>query len=70
LSGPENISIKIFDVSGQLVKEINKEHNQAGEYEVIWDGSNNNREKISSGTYFYQIQAGHFVQAKKMILLK
>jgi hypothetical protein len=70
LSGPENISIKIYDVSGQLVKEINKEHNQAGEFEVIWDGKNNFGERISSGAYFYQLQAGNYIEAKKMILLK
>jgi hypothetical protein len=70
LSGPENISIRIYDVSGQLVKEINKEHNQAGEYEVIWDGSNNNGEKISSGIYFYRLSVGNYNEAKKMILIK
>ena len=70
LSSPENISIKIFDVSGQLVKEINNAHNQAGEYEVIWDGTNNHRAKVSSGTYFYELNAGNYNEAKKMILLK
>ena len=70
LTSPEKVYIKIYNVSGQLLKEISKEHNQAGEFEVIWDGTNKHREKVSSGTYFYQIQAGEFVQAKKMILLK
>ena len=70
LLGPENISIKIYDVSGQLVKEINKEHNQAGEFEVIWDGKNNFSQKVSSGTYFYQLSVGNYNEAKKMILLK
>ena len=70
LSGPENISIRIYDVSGQLLKEVNKEHNQAGEYEVIWDGKNSFNEKASSGTYFYQLSVGNYNEAKKMILLK
>lgn len=70
LSGPENISIKIYDVSGQLVKEINKEYNQAGEFEVIWDGKNNFNQKVSSGTYFYQLIVGNYSEAKKMLLLK
>ena len=70
LLGPENISINIYDVSGQLVKEINKEHNQAGEYEVSWDGKNNFGQKVSSGTYFYQLIVGNYSEAKKMILLK
>ena len=52
------------------MEEINKEHNQAGEYEVIWDGTNNYQQKVSSGAYFYQITAGEYIEAKKMILLK
>ena len=70
ITSPENVSINIYDVSGQLVKEITKDHNQAGEYEVIWGGMNNYNQKVSSGAYFYQITAGNYVEAKKMILLK
>ncbi len=70
LSGPENISIKIYDVSGQLVKEINKEHNKAGEFDVIWDGTNDYSERVSSGAYFYQLSVGNYNEAKKMILLR
>jgi hypothetical protein len=70
ISSPEKVSIKIYDISGQLVQEINEEHNQAGEYEVIWDGRNNFGEIVSSGAYFYQIVADNYVEAKKMILLR
>ena len=70
IDSPEKISIKIYNVSGQLIKEINREHNQAGEYEVIWDGKNNFGQKVSSGAYFYQLTAGNYTEAKKMILLE
>ena len=70
IDSPEKISIKIYNVSGQLIKEINREHNQAGKYEVIWDGKNNFGQKVSSGAYFYQLTAGNYTEAKKMILLK
>lgn len=70
LSSPEKVSIKIYDVSGQLVKEINKEHNQSGEYEVRWDGKNDFGQRVSSGTYFYQLIVDNYAEAKKMILLK
>jgi len=70
ISSPENVSIKIYDVTGQLVKEINKGHNHSGEYEIVWNGTNNFNERVSSGAYFYQISAGNYAQAKKMILLK
>jgi len=70
LAGPENISIKIYNVSGQVIKEITRDQNQAGEYEVVWDGKNDFGNRVSSGTYFYQIKAGNYVEAKKMILIK
>ena len=70
ISSPEFVSIKISDVSGQLVKEINKEHNQAGVFEVIWDGTNNLGDRVSSGAYFYQLSVNNLSEAKKMILLK
>jgi len=70
ITTPENVSIKIYDIAGKLINEITREHNQAGEYEVIWNGKNNFGERVSSGAYFYQIVAGNYVQAKKMILLK
>lgn len=66
----EKIIVRIYDVSGQLVKEITKEHNQAGEYEVSWDGTNNFGENVSSGAYFYQLIVGDYKDAKKMVLLK
>jgi nucleotidyltransferase/DNA polymerase involved in DNA repair len=70
LTAPEKIAIRIYDVSGQIVKEINKEHNQAGKYEVIWDGTSDFGQKVSSGAYFYQLTVGNYTEAKKMILLR
>jgi hypothetical protein len=70
LSSPEKVSIRIYDAAGQLVKEFNNEHHQAGEYEVIWDGTSEFGQKAASGAYFYQITVDNYSEAKKMILLK
>ncbi len=67
---PGTVSVKIFDISGKLLKEFREEHAKAGEYRVIWDGRNNFGEKVSSGAYFYQISTGGYSEAKKMILLR
>lgn len=64
------ISIKIYDINGQMIRELINEEKSSGEYSVVWDGQNNFGSKVASGTYFYQIQTGDFSQAKKMILLK
>nr|NIO44957.1 hypothetical protein [Candidatus Aenigmarchaeota archaeon] len=43
---------------------------EAGNYSVIWDGRDNSGQAVSSGTYIYQIQAGQFVDIKKMVLIR
>jgi hypothetical protein len=58
-------SIKVYDVLGNEVATLVDEHKTAGSYEVEFDASN-----LSSGVYLYKLQAGNFVETKKMILLK
>jgi flagellar hook assembly protein FlgD len=43
---------------------------QAGFKSIQWDGSDSMGKPVSAGVYLYQIQAGEFVQTKKMVLLK
>jgi hypothetical protein len=59
------VELKIFNLLGQEVATLLNEEKAAGTYEVNFDASN-----LSSGIYLYKIQAGHFVETKKMILLK
>ncbi len=69
---PEKIlvSICIFDISGNLIKMLVNEVKSAGFYSARWDAINDKGQPISAGVYFYKIQAGNFVDTKKMILLK
>jgi hypothetical protein len=70
ISNQENIKIKIFDINGRLIRNILDENRNAGNYSIEWNGKNDAGELVSSGTYFYQLQAGDFVQTKKLIYLK
>jgi len=56
---PENqmIMIRIFDVRGRLIRTLVNEDQNAGFKSVVWDGKNENGEKVSSGVYFYQMHA-------------
>jgi len=65
-----NIQIKIYDSSGQLVKTVVNETKTPGEYSVVWDGKDDSGTLVASGAYFYQIQTKYFVSSKKMIFLK
>lgn len=59
------VSLKIYNVVGQLVKELVGEFRNAGSYIVEFNGS-----ALASGTYYYRIESGDFVETKKMILIK
>ena len=58
-------TLKVYDVLGNEVATLVDEYRSAGSYEVEFIGNN-----LVSGIYFYRLQAGDFVQTKKMILLK
>ncbi len=59
------VSLKIFDVLGREVATLVNERKSPGTYEVQFDGS-----KLPSGIYFYRLEAGSFVETKKLVLLK
>ena len=59
------VSLKVFDVLGNEAAVLVNETQQPGNYEVEFKA-----EKLSSGVYYYRLQAGSFVETKKMILLR
>jgi hypothetical protein len=68
LSGAKNLTqvqLKVFDILGNEIATLVNEELPAGEYEVKFDAGN-----LSSGMYFYKLQAGSFTVTKKMVLLR
>jgi hypothetical protein len=59
------VVIKVFDILGNEIETLINEEKPAGTYEVSWYAAN-----LPSGVYFYRLQAGSFVETKKMLLLK
>ncbi len=59
------VSIKIFDLAGREVAQLINEMKPAGYYSMKFNGAN-----LSSGIYFYRIEAGAFSEVKKMVLVK
>lgn len=64
------VSLKIYNIRGQLVKTLVSGHYEAGYHQVQWNAANEFGDKVASGFYFYTIQAGGFHQVKKMLLIK
>lgn len=60
-----NVLIKVFDVLGKEVTILVNQDQSAGNYTIDFNASN-----LSGGIYFYQLQAGNFIQTRKMIVLK
>lgn len=75
LAGDSDVSIRIYDIKGQIVRVLNVGPRTAGNYNTkekaaYWDGRNERGERVSSGVYFYQIKAGAFIATRKMLILK
>lgn len=69
-NSPPHLTLKIYNILGQKVRTLVDEPVGAGNYEVIWDGRDQNGKEVSSGIYFYQLKTGEYSEIKKMILLK
>jgi hypothetical protein len=66
------VSLKIFDVSGRLVRTlVNEVQEPTTEgFEVVWDGTSDTGQRVSTGVFFYQIDTPGFTSAKKLVILK
>ncbi len=65
------LTIKIYDLLGNEIRTLVDGKQPAGSHSAIWDGRNNSGKSVSSGIYFYQINAnGEFKQTKRMLLLR
>ncbi|MFI5211727.1 MAG: T9SS type A sorting domain-containing protein [Ignavibacteria bacterium] len=60
-----NVSLKIYDMTGKEVTSLVNEYRSTGSYIVRWNASG-----VSSGVYFYKLVSGNFIETKKMILTK
>jgi len=64
------VRIAIYDILGREVKTLVDEYQNAGYKSVFWEGIDNLGKSVSTGIYFYKIEAGDFVESKKLIILK
>ncbi len=70
LPSPSSVELTVYNVIGQQVTTLVSEDMPAGNHTVTWDGRNSRGGAVSSGVYFYRIQAENFVETKKMMMLK
>ena len=69
---PKDIQVllEIFDITGRKICTLINEPKEARTYQVIWDGQDDRGTSVASGVYIYRMQAGDFVQSRKMLFMK
>ena len=75
LAETADVSLKIYDVSGRLVRKISVGFKPVGYYltherAAYWDGRNGTGESVSSGVYFLQFIAGDFAATQRVVIVK
>ncbi len=70
LATESDVTIKVYNIRGQLVRRLLSERLGDGEHRVIWNGKDDQGNNVSSGLYFYILQAGNYSASSKMLLLK
>lgn len=70
LAEPGDVSLRVYDVRGQLVRTLLAEHRASGEHALSWDGRNDQNREVASGVYYYKLLARGFEDTRKMLLMK
>ncbi len=66
----EHVSITVYDMLGNKIKTLVSQIMEPGLKSVTWDSKDDSESLVSSGVYFYSIQAGRYNQTRKMMLLR
>ena len=62
--------LRVYNVAGRELRTLVNEEQVAGRQKVLWDGRDNGGRKVSSGVYFYRLQAGTWHSERKLIVLQ
>jgi hypothetical protein len=70
LKEARGVELQIYDAGGHLVRRLVSGPEEVGDHAVTWDGQDVRGFAAPSGAYFYRLEAGDFVETKKMLLMK
>lgn len=70
IAEPGMVDLRIYSVTGALVKILEARRRDRGRYEVGWNGENDRGEQVSSGIYFYRLTAPGYSQTRKIVLVR
>jgi hypothetical protein len=64
------VTLKVYNLLGQVVTTLVDEQKSAGEYAITWNGKNDQNKNVASGVYFYRVKAGDYKSVRRMTLLR
>jgi hypothetical protein len=70
VSSPGDVSLRVYDVSGRLVRILVSGPKNVGEYSLAWDGSDGRGIKVTPGAYFVRLEAAGQVETRTIVLLE
>jgi|WetSurMetagenome_2_1015567.scaffolds.fasta_scaffold17151_2 photosystem II stability/assembly factor-like uncharacterized protein len=70
LNSPQQVSVDIYNVMGQKVRDLSNEYRQSGTVSLIWDGKDNTGQTAATGVYFCSIRTDTKQQTVKLTILK
>ncbi len=66
----EQVTLNVYSINGELIRNLIEENLPAGRFERTWDGKDNSGHIVTSGIYIYRLTAGSFDKSARMILMK
>ncbi len=70
LTYDSEVSLDIYDVAGRLVRSLVNERLEPSQYTIEWNGRDRFGEPVSTGVYFYKLNAGSYAETRKLLILK
>jgi len=64
------MELKIYNIMGQLVRTLHSGTHNKGEFELVWNGKDNNDRNVPSGIYFYRLRTPNYDRINKMMFVK
>ena len=65
-----NVLLEVYDIKGRKMRTLVNEYQDIGHHKSIWNCEDDKQRTVSSGVYFYKLQAGNYSSVRKMILMK
>jgi hypothetical protein len=70
LPNPGQVRLVIYDLLGRQIKTLVNAQQQPGQFQSIWDSTDEGNRLVAAGVYFCRIEAGEFVKTLKLMLVK